>query len=375
MRWPPSPSRTCFATLAEYSTSGVMPGGVAMDLVQDEARKRVPEALGLSSAQVEDALQSAASATSLHNAQPWRFRLTTSSVELHADPDRRLRRCDPDDRELRLGCGAALFNLRMGLEHVGVRPLVKLLPDAAENSPLAVVRRGGRPNPAMRQSHLYRAITACRPNCRRFLPYPVPESHLEALVRSVQPERSWVHVVERSQSARLHNLLRRAGESTAAFRAERNRWTGAQGERDRPQPESADHRDVNGRSAVRNCSHGFGRPQSRDVEHEPLLLALCSYGGSPVDDIQAGQALQRLLLTATSLGLSASFLPEITEVPSTAQKLRTMLGGSLCPQLLIRVGYGSPVPPLPRRRTVDLLFGGHDAAAEGADLDVTPRTP
>ena len=75
----------------------------------------ITQALGLSEEQVRRLLQTAALAPSLHNTQPWRFRLTPDWIEVHVDRGRNLRVADPDGRELRIAGGAALFNLRLGL--------------------------------------------------------------------------------------------------------------------------------------------------------------------------------------------------------------------------------------------------------------------
>ena len=63
---------------------------------------------------------------------------------------------DPEDRELRIACGAALFNLRVALDPHGVTPVVTIepgdLPDA-----LAVIRRGSA---TVRSQRLKLASTA-----------------------------------------------------------------------------------------------------------------------------------------------------------------------------------------------------------------------
>ena len=71
----------------------------------------------------------AARAPSVHNTQPWRFRIAGDIIELHADPDRILMQIDPAGRELMISCGAALFGLRLGLRQLGCVPTVELWPD------------------------------------------------------------------------------------------------------------------------------------------------------------------------------------------------------------------------------------------------------
>ena len=77
-------------------------------------------------------------APSLHNSQPWRFRVTARVIELYADPERTLPVADPDGREQRMACGAALFNLRLALHGHRIRPTVTILPDRARPELLAV---------------------------------------------------------------------------------------------------------------------------------------------------------------------------------------------------------------------------------------------
>ena len=86
----------------------------------------VPASLGLDPDEVAAVLEAAALAPSVHNSQPWRFRVLPDRIELHADLSRRLPATDPDDKELRLACGAALANLRIALEALGIVPLIDL---------------------------------------------------------------------------------------------------------------------------------------------------------------------------------------------------------------------------------------------------------
>jgi len=51
-------------------------------------RQRMP----IPADQVEYLIAIAARAPSVHNTQPWRFRVTAGALELYADPARRLRR-------------------------------------------------------------------------------------------------------------------------------------------------------------------------------------------------------------------------------------------------------------------------------------------
>ena len=71
--------------------------------------------------------------------------------------------------------------------------------------------------------------------------------------------------------------------------------------------------------------------------------------------VAAGEALQRILLRATAAGLTASYLNQAVEVPELRARLRDAVGEAGLPQVMIRLGYGLDVPPVPRRRVEEVL--------------------
>ncbi|MEB3369989.1 Acg family FMN-binding oxidoreductase [Saccharopolyspora mangrovi] len=322
-----------------------------------------PTALGLSAEQTEHAIRCAGRAPSLHNRQPWRFRLAEHVIEVHADPQRRLPATDPDDRELRLACGAALLNLRLALQHAGVRPVVDPPSRMGPPTVLAEVRSGGWSAQTPVERALYEAIPRRRTNRRPFQETPVPSGDRHALVSAAQREQGWLHLLPRSELDRFAEMVQRAHRvqmEDERFRAEFERWTGRSRETREgvpaaasgPQPEPQDL------WVVRDFSSGTAseRVAGKDFEREPLLAVLCSQHDGRADDVLAGQAMQRVLLTACVHGLSASLLSQVVEVPETREELRSLLGGSQHPQAVLRFGYGSPTPETPRREPTDLLL-------------------
>ena len=59
---------------------------------------------------VRAVLTMATQAPSVHNSQPWRWRVGSESLHLYADLSRHLPRTDPDCREMLVSCGAALHH-------------------------------------------------------------------------------------------------------------------------------------------------------------------------------------------------------------------------------------------------------------------------
>src|ERR1700679_3954100 len=61
--------------------------------------------------------------------QPCQFRLKDGYIELSADPGDESPANDLDFRELMMGCGAALFRLKLALKYFGCMGAVELFPD------------------------------------------------------------------------------------------------------------------------------------------------------------------------------------------------------------------------------------------------------
>jgi hypothetical protein len=66
--------------------------------------------------------------------------------------------------------------------------------------------------------------------------------------------------------------------------------------------------------------------------------------------------LDHVLLQAQAYDLHASYLNQPVEVPALRPRIAKLLGTDEHPQLILRMGYGSPVDPTPRRPVQDVLI-------------------
>jgi hypothetical protein len=125
----------------------------------------------------------ATAAPSLHNAQPWQFcwRSAGRILELRADLGRAMPRTDPDHRALHLGCGAALFNLRVAAAHLGLDTHTRLLPDPSDPYLLATVRIGDTGPPDREASALFPVIERRHTSRNPFADRPLPADVQQAL--------------------------------------------------------------------------------------------------------------------------------------------------------------------------------------------------
>lgn len=293
----------------------------------------IPHAIGLRPDDVESAFAAASQAPSPHNSQPWMFRLAEQTIELYQDTRRVLPVADPDGRELRLACGAALLNLRLALHGRHIRPIVTLLPDRGRPDLLASVRHGGVKLPTPEQDRLLLAVPGRHTNGPPFSATPVPAAEQLPLRRAALDERAWLHMVEeRGERGRLRamaSLARTQQMADPAFRAELHSWAGTAATR----PDGV----------------------AADLEEHPLIAILTPHLGGAYGDLQAGQALQRVLLTATDAGLVCSSLSALIEVRQTRDELRRMIGATHSPAAVLRIGQGWPVASTAGRSIDDLL--------------------
>ncbi len=310
----------------------------------------------------------AALAPSSHNAQPWRFRFAgDDTVELLADRGRALPVADPEDRELILGCGAALFHLRLAARMLGWTDLVTVLPRDGGPDLLARVRLGAERPPSEADRRLYRVVRRRHTNRGPFDRRPVPDSVLVGLAEAAAAEGGWLTVVrEPARRLALAALVARgdrAQMADPAFRRELARWL-------RPNRSGAvdgipgfalgegDLAAMVGPLVVRTFDVGEGQAaRDRDVAlGSPVLAVLGAHADEPPGWLAAGQALARVLLLARADGVQASFLNQPVEVPVLRDRLRTLLGRPGAPQLVLRLGFAPDARPTPRRPPDDLIL-------------------
>ena len=301
----------------------------------------------LTSDQVRAVLSAAITAPSRYNSQPWRFRCTPSAIELYADDAELFPLNEAASRELRVACGAALLNLRVAITGLGVHPVVRLLPNPYRPDLLASVRPQGRRAVTPDDLTLLAAIPRRRTNRRPFATGPAPTRLINNLRRAAKLEQSWLARMTPAQLPRLRAMVRQAQatqQRDPAFR---------------PAPAvRADHERIEPCEdwLLRNLSGPATRPRpGPDDEPSPLLVAVGSFHDVPLAHLQAGQAMQRVLLVATAEGLSASFLSQVVDVAGVRRQLRALVGGGLWPQVVLRLGYGSRPPATARRPLADVL--------------------
>lgn len=270
-------------------------------------------------------LLAATAAPSLHNSQPWSFSVTSSFIDVLIDPKRALPATDPDGWEQRLACGAALFNLRMAIMDAGFRPKIAVLPDVAEANTIARVFLDRVQHCPPWAHELARAIPRRHTVREPFAEAVVPADIRAPLEIAAREEGANLlltdDMIAIAEIARLVEIAHQRQDFDTEVAAELALWT------------ARDSAAVDGVSV----SAGGPRPKPKELlrlrdftqkkgrtlsyESRPLIAVLGVPTSRPFDDVAAGQAMQRVLLTATARGLSASFLAQVVEVPDTANTI------------------------------------------------------
>ncbi|WP_433519333.1 Acg family FMN-binding oxidoreductase [Nonomuraea sp. CA-143628] len=289
-------------------------------------------------------LVAAGEAPSVHNTQPWRFRVhDNDQMDLLADWDRWLPVSDPRGRSLHVSCGGALFNLRVAVRVAGRVAAVRMLPNPEV---LATIRFDTwSPVPAeMRE--LYALIpyrrTSRAPFSERLIPAPV----LSEMRTAASLERARLIFLDRRGADDMLDYAAIAQEQLtkdSEYLAELAAWTTGQG--------VPSH--VHGPAAVGDMDpiRDFGRRTgSARFEPNPQLAVLTTATDEPLDWLRAGQALQRVLLVAAKHAVSASFLNQPLDLRDM-RRHKDPHHRRGHPQMIMRLGYGPPVPRAPRRPT------------------------
>jgi hypothetical protein len=330
-----------------------------MTMTAKAGQQKVPIPPG----QVDYLIATAARAPSVHNTQPWRFRITPCALELYADPARKLR-VDPMGREMLISCGAALFGLRLAIQSLGFRPVVELLPDKARMALLARVSLG-QPQPMSgTERQLLEALPHRHTHRGPFTSEPLPNGLLASLQHDAVAEGATLALTDRGRGyERLADIVTTAGQRldlVPRARADMRDWTRSPGSAARDGvPASAfaaaaDH--YRGRLAQRDFDLGRQLGQLETGGPAPAATALIlTPGDGRADWLCAGQALHRILAHAAASWVFASLHTQPLEATGIRGLIRDRLVLPGVPQIILQLGCARSTRVTARRPPSDLI--------------------
>lgn len=329
------------------------------------------------------ALAVAVRAPSIHNTQPWRWRLDPDGLVLLADRSRQLAVADPDGHSMLLSCGAALHATQLALEAAGWQIQTTRLPDPADPDLLARLHPVARLEPRTDRLARINAVLRRRSDRRPFADRPVPTESVEAMREASSDSAAFVDfakgVDERINLAAAVSWADRVERDDEAYVAEMQRWLrdpevhamqdGVPLEAiphvpaDQPRHTNIPLRDfeigVTGRQMI-----------ERDVDERPLIAVVFTDADQPMDHLRAGAAMMRLMIEAEMLGLASCPLSQAVDFAAFRTRVQGLMGWIGYPQMMVRIGYPTTptadLPHTPRRDPAAVLdIAGPSAVKHG----------
>jgi hypothetical protein len=316
-------------------------------------------------------------APSVQNTQPWRFTACGRQISLHADAGRRLAVADPDGREMMISCGAALFTARLALRSLGYIPETQVLPDRGQPLLVAQVRWAQQAARTEFEQALFGQVRLRRTHRGGFDLDPLPPGLLAALREGAARYGAMLRIVaddgRRAALAAVIQTAERAQQLDSAYAAEMTRWvsppgsTRTDGVPTTSYPARAEHTDPD--FPGRDFAHGrgWGLPPlatTRWPRSAGIAALLTTSGDRPPDWVNAGQALQRILLTASSCGAAAALHTQPLELAWLRESIRVKLSDGAYPQMVLRFGTVTQATASLRRPPGDVLSaGGEDLSS------------
>ncbi len=324
------------------------------------------------------AVAAAILAANPHNTQPWLFRITPERIDLFADMQRSLGTMDGTHREMYLGLGCALENLRIAAQYYGRSPYLTLMPEETSTAPLPMepeanwaaqvdLQNAGDEVPDANIEQFHRAISRRHTNRGRYADTsPPPE--LENALRQIVAEFDSValhFIVDDEGKERFRQgtiAATRAIVSDVEMNQDSHHWYR------HSKDEIATHRDgttldaTGSNSALRVLGKITGRPDAdtaggywidatrdRHTTASAFVVLTTLERDNRKQQLTCGMAYQRLHLWATLNGLAMQPLNQMAErqdreeilglSPEFGELLRTFTGGDGGTQMLFRIGY------------------------------------
>jgi len=305
-------------------------------------------------------------APSVHNTQPWRWRISGDGMDLMADRDRQLTIADPQGRLLTISCGAALHHATIALAAEGWQAKVRLL-DGPDH--LARVTLGPRIEATVEVTaemmrHL-QAIRVRHTDRRPVADTPITAETVDVLRDAAAAYGIDIHLLTADQVIELGAASARADRIELLDPQQRDEltyWIGG----DRPEgtgiPDSAlTEEPTGGPIPGRDFVRAGTLPTAAGTDRAASYVVLFGMGDEPQDWLRAGEALSACWLAATESGVSVLPFSAVIEVPATREVLRRLLSSIGYPYLVLRLGIAPadrPGPPhtprLPAKQLIEI---------------------
>jgi molybdopterin/thiamine biosynthesis adenylyltransferase len=309
-------------------------------------------------------LHYATMAASSHNTQPWRFRVTSTHIELLCDMSRALPISDPSKREFFISLGACLFTLRVALARFGFDTHVDYHASITSSHVATIMcTKSTQQNNAL--SGLFEGIPQRFTDKHDFLPKSLPKTFQKKIhsvthdagidITTISDKKTRTKIANWVASATVNIMKQKP------FRQELAQWlrhnythqfdgmpASTMGIPDVPS--------ILGPFLMSTVNLATGKDEKTRILSSPLLVILSLTKESPVNWVKLGEVYEHILLLATTHGIHSATLTALVESPMASNATRRELKLPGAPQAFIRLGYSnSPLVRSPRIPTSKLL--------------------
>lgn len=289
-------------------------------------------------------------APSVHNTQPWLFRVLDHTIEIYADRSRALPVVDPDDRSLIISCGSCIQLFQRVLDAFRMEYSISLFPDLADPDLLARIRVSSGPK-GEQDEQLMNAILKRNTIRRGFQTLPLPPAFNDHFIKGIKDLPDFLCVVEEREAEAL--VLRQVQETERSYqndkryRRENDSWMHPMRKRSQDGiPMNPDEQ-----TTMDSCWTSNEIP-----DHATMLMIMTEPTDTPRAWLETGEHLMEVLLEASSFGVNAA----IMNLPTTSTELRAVIkplvGCVGDPILLLRFGRPRRKLVTPRRPSVDVML-------------------
>ena len=311
---------------------------------------------------IRAALMLSVRAPSVHNSQPWQWRLGDRSLHLYSHPDLALHHTDPDARDLMMSCGAALNHCQVALAALGWQSKVHRFPNSVDSNHLAIMELHRYPATEVDVA-LAAAIPRRRTDRRNYSSWQVPQRDIAMM--GARAARAGVILRRVDELTKLKRQMVDAARqhiSDPEYLAELAMWSGRYGATAGVPARSTPITDPVAAIPARWFAGAVltQPPGAQATEDNAAVIALGTAADDNVSQLRAGEATSLVLLTATAAGLVSCPITEPLEVPEIRAAVGAdVFGAEGYPQMLLRIGWApvnaDPLPATPRRHLDEVV--------------------
>ncbi|MBI2643998.1 MAG: hypothetical protein HYW95_00610 [Candidatus Wildermuthbacteria bacterium] len=314
--------------------------------------------------QIKSLLEYAVRAPSVHNTQPWLFRVEKNSCKIYLNPKLKLSQADPMGRDSYISIGCCAENLILAAKCFGIFDRIIY---HGENNLAAEVLFRPNGNKNEEYNRILETILQ-RVNSRGvFEKKPVEDSlvqRMSSIAQEYLDNVLEIHFIAEKEKIEALAALTAKGMRMAhrnpAFRKEMSRWIN---------PNFSKKADGMPGYSLRmpmiisiltpflmkfmDLGKFLAKLNYRSVSSAPLICIVTAKENSPTVWMKTGRLVERLMIELQNSGLQTSIFIAAIEIGDLHKNVQQLLGANLLPQFLFCAGSMAAKQPLTPKHPVE----------------------